>query len=129
MNYNQASEESRVRMVTKERTFSLNVPSEFYRSIPPKQLLSEQQLKQTYNPRLSKFFAGRVTYVGRYNAGIKDKETGRTTDNRRVADDKDEAILKGMTTWSDGKYEATQSRHKMIIVQNVDVVATKTEAS
>ena len=71
-------------------------------------------------------FAARISYSAKYTNG---DNTQRTQKLGNVPDDKADLIVNNMQTWSNDKYTATQTRHNIIVVANVEAAASKGLAS
>lgn len=77
----------------------------------------------------SNVFAARVSYVGRYSQGIGGKP-GRTTRAQQISDDHVKPILNNMSSWSGGKYSASQNaKTGIVVIQNVNEVQTQAQAN
>ncbi|KAI2467397.1 hypothetical protein F4781DRAFT_402259 [Annulohypoxylon bovei var. microspora] len=70
--------------------------------------------------------AARINYSAKYKDG---KKTSRTSKNGEVSDERAEAILQDMHTWSGGRYLAGMSKYGFIQITNAQVAASKGAAS
>lgn len=72
--------------------------------------------------------AARIYYSAKYTHS-DNNDISRTSKSANVPDDKVDLIVTNMQIWANDKYTATNSRHNMITVANVEPAASKGKAS